>query len=354
MNNVINVAGTPYQHGFEQGKLLRDSILSNIENTQKRLATSNSNNPKYLDYIHRNAAFIEKNHTELYDEMQGIADGSSIPFEDILFINIPAYFIKDSFFQECSMLMARNPATADGYTYMFKNRDMGMPFEQAVFNKTYENGLKIVEVNGAGIVTYPAAGLNSYGLAVTTTGFWSEKSPVAIEKVDSAHIFLNVHLLLTHCKSAKEVIDYARQAPRMNGLNVMAIDQKNAFVIEMTQDDLYVEEDKGRGILYRTNHFISDRFSSLNPDLSQRPNSLMRYKRITEMLNSRYGKLRFQDLLKIVSDHKYAPDCLCRHPSDEFPGRTVSSSMFCIEDLEAWNILDNPCSHMLYSKVNQE
>ena len=65
------------------------------------------------------------------------------------------------------MLCVRGQAAADGCTYIIKNRDMGMPMEQALVRHIYPDGQEIIEVGGAGILTYPAVGINSHGLAVT-------------------------------------------------------------------------------------------------------------------------------------------------------------------------------------------
>ena len=53
------------------------------------------------------------------------------------------------------MLCVRGKATADGHTYIIKNRDMGMPLEQSLVHHVFPDGLEILEVGGAGILTYP-------------------------------------------------------------------------------------------------------------------------------------------------------------------------------------------------------
>ena len=163
------------------------------------------------------------------------------------------------------MLCVRGQAAADGCTYIIKNRDMGMPMEQALVRHIYPDGQEIIEVGGAGILTYPAVGINSHGLAVTTTGFWTEKDPTRIDRVEEADIFLNVRVLLSSCRTAAQAVEFCRTAPRMNGLNVIAADPTEAYVIEMTSDEIYVEKDEGRGVLFRTNHVVSDQLSHFNP-----------------------------------------------------------------------------------------
>lgn len=346
--------GTPYEQGVQQGQALREAIVRNLSSVHQKLEREKVDMQVYQDFVQKNLRFFKEQRPEMYEELQGIAAGSELPLEDILLINIPAYFLCESFrhiTQECSMLCVRGKATADGHTYIIKNRDMGMPMEQSLVHHIFPDGLEILEVGGAGILTYPAVGINSYGLAVTTTGFWTEKDPTRIDRVEEADIFLNVRVLLTSCKTAAEAVEFCRTAPRMNGLNVIVADPKEAYVIEMTADEIYVEKDEGTGVLYRTNHVVSDQMKHFNPPAEQYPSTHKRYERIGEMLAERYGSLRFQDLYRIMSDHTYEPNCICRHPHEGVPATTVSSTLCVVEDFELWTTLCNPCLALPHTKI---
>jgi hypothetical protein len=109
---------------------------------------------------------------------------------------------------------------------------------------------------------------------------------------------------------------------------------------------MVLQADDGRGILYRSNHYHSDKLSHLNPDPNEYCSTYRRSERIHELLEERYGKLRFQDLFRIMSDHEHGVFGVCRHPRENAPGRTVSASMFVIEDFEAWTVLGNPCEQL--------
>lgn len=351
MQTVIKVSGTPYEQGAQEGKQLKDIIEKNIALVKEKMVRDHLDNARYREFVKRNLGFMETSHRDIYEEMRGISNGSGISFEDIVYLNIPAYFMTSYFNQECSMLMVRGKATCDGNTYVIKNRDMSLYIEQAVIRREYPDGLKMVEINGAGTVTYPACGMNSYGLGVTNTGFWSEKAPSDVERVDSAHIFLNAHLLLAECKSAKEALEYVKKSPRMNGLNVIIVDTRDAYCVEMTKNDVYVQEDDGSGVLFRSNHYISDKWKHLNPEITKYPSTFQRYDRINELVKERYGKLRFQDLFRIMSDHEHGVNSICRHPSEGYPAKTVSTSMFVLEDGEAWATIGNPCENLRYASL---
>lgn len=244
------VSGTPFEQGVQQGQELSDAIRRNLASVHRKLGQEKVDLQAYQAFVNQNLRFFQEQRPEMYEELQGIAQGSGLPLDDILLLNIPAYFLCESFrhiTQECSMLCVRGQAAADGCTYIIKNRDMGMPMEQALVRHIYPDGQEIIEVGGAGILTYPAVGINSHGLAVTTTGFWTEKEPHPHRPGGGGRYLpqcAGPPLLLQDRRPSGGVL---RTAPRMNGLNVIAADPTEAYVIEMTSDEIYVEKDEGGG-----------------------------------------------------------------------------------------------------------
>lgn len=346
MRSVLSVKGSPYEQGYTHGSELKEMIGRNLQCVSEKLKESRCDLQKYEDFIRQNLDMMKKNEPSLVEEMKGIADGAGLPFEEIVKLNIPAYFMTQYFNQECSMILARKNATADGCTYVVKNRDMKTWIEQCVLQRTYPDGRKMTEVTGAGTVTYPAGGINDSGLCVTTTGVWSEELPPDMKQAGSSQIFLNIHLVLDHCKNVEEAVSYVKQSNRLNGLNVLLADADSACVIEMTAKDAHVEYDDGSGLLFRTNHYCSESFSRFNPTMEVYPSTYKRSERIEELLKEQYGKIRFQDLLRIMSDHKYGINGICRHPQGDVCSRTVSCCLFVLEDRETWTALGNPCEQL--------
>lgn len=304
--------------------------------------------------MEENLGFIEKAEPDMYEEMKGISEGAEIDFNDITIINIPLYFMLDIFPNECSSILARGSATYDGNTYLIKNRDMrSFTLNQIVLEREYINGDKIVEVNGAGILTYPGNGMNKYGLAISTTGVWSKKIPVDIADISKTHILINVHFILERCKSVDEAVKFLNNIKRMNGINLLIADRSKAVAVEATRDKIVIEEDNN-GILVRTNHYLSEELRGLNKSPKEYQSTYKRLDRIKSFLHKKYGNIKFQDMLEIASDHENAPyNCICRHRygADESEAKTVSSSLIVLEDMQVWTALCNPCEALKLSYV---
>ncbi|MBQ8933590.1 MAG: hypothetical protein IJ061_04830 [Lachnospiraceae bacterium] len=352
MEPVIYVSGTPYEQGVQEGKLLKEIIERNVSVILGKLEREHlTDNAAYDAFVENNLDFLRRENRSVYDEIQGISDGSGISLENIIKLNIPAYFMAGSFLQECSMILARGSATLDHKTYVIKNRDMSIFIEQILLHRTYPDGMKIVEITGAGTTTYPACGMNSFGLGVTNTGFWSRKVRPDAERPGSGHVFLNAHNLLEKCRTAREALEEIRNTPRLNGLNVIVADPADAFLVEMTKNDCHVTADDGCGLLYHTNHYTTEGFADMNPEREEYPSTFMRYERIGELLKASYGTLRFQDMYRIMSDHANGVNAICRHPQPGAPAQTISSSMFVLEDMEAWTTIDNPCMSIRHAPL---
>lgn len=326
-------------------------IKSNVDNVMIKLKRDNVDMASYEAFVAENVGFLEKHSPKLVEEMHGIADGSGVCFKDITLLNIPVYYMTEYFTQECSMLMVRGKATVDGCTYLAKNRDMRTYIEQAVIKREASDGSSIIEVSGAGTISHPGCGMNSHGLAVATTGFWSKKAPPKLDEVDSAHIFVNIRFLLEECKTAKDVLEYLKTFPRMNGLNITAVDKNDAFVIETTRDGFHVDEDKGDGVLYRSNHYILPQNVHMNRTFDEYQSTYKRYERFGELLKEYHGRIRFQDILRIMSDHKYGVNSICRHPEGDVYNKTMSTSIIVLEDEEMWTSIGYPCESLVLASI---
>ena len=287
------VSGTPFEQGVQQGQELSDAIRRNLASVHRKLEQEKVDLQAYQAFVNQNLRFFQEQRPEMYEELQGIAQGSGLPLDDILLLNIPAYFLCESFrhiTQECSMLCVRGQAAADGCTYIIKNRDMGMPMEQALVRHIYPDGQEIIEVGGAGLHLsrcrhqQPWSGCDHHRLL-------DREGPHPHRPGGGGRY-------LPQCAGPPLLLQDRRPSggdlphrPRMNGLNVIAADPTEAYVIEMTSDEIYVEKDEGRGVLFRTNHVVSDQLSHFNPPEENYPSTHKRYDRIAQMVEERYGSL---------------------------------------------------------------
>lgn len=113
-NLVLHLAGTPYEMGFQHGRLLKDQIAGLTKRIQLMLAIEGSRDPKnhplprLKEAYERCLPFIPK---EILEEMRGLAEGSGLDLELIQIANmIPELF-------HCSGFALWGKATKDGVLY---------------------------------------------------------------------------------------------------------------------------------------------------------------------------------------------------------------------------------------------
>lgn len=284
-------------------------IEKNIRRYKKDLQQYRIGSAEYAELLQRNLRFLEQTEPDHVEELYGIAEGSGHSFDDILIINIPLYFILHWLPQECSSILARGAATLDGRTYLIKNRDYGgKRVEHVILQRSYPDGRHIVEVNGAGMITFPGNGLNSHGLAISTSGVWSRQMSFNLDEVDRAHALLNAHHILRKCATVQEAEDYLRDVPRMSGMNFIVADRTRAAAMEVTKDQLFVFESPDNNLLVRTNHYLHPELAHYNRDKEKYISSYSRYEKAIRYLEQKHGSLRFQDMLELASDHENAPN----------------------------------------------
>ncbi|MBS0653185.1 MAG: peptidase C45 [Verrucomicrobia bacterium] len=106
---VLHVKGTPYEMGYQHGKLLKDMIQQNVgQFIDKPPSGDEGRTKEFLRHLPQMKNYIS---LSLMEEMKGVAEGSGMPFDKILILNLfPEMF-------HCSGITVNNEATLNGSLY---------------------------------------------------------------------------------------------------------------------------------------------------------------------------------------------------------------------------------------------
>ena len=157
---------------------------------------------------------------------------------------------------DCTQVVATGSATLDGKTYMGKTRDLNRGAHgHVLLHRDDDDGTYRNEFQVAGQMTLPV-GLNGHGVAMTTSGQWSDRVVMDLSRADSAWHILNLQPIFRHARSADEALEMVREQPRVAGMNLMLADTKKEVALEVTDREVHVFEPED-GILVRTNHFLA-------------------------------------------------------------------------------------------------
>lgn len=181
---VLYVAGTPYEMGYEHGRLLAEQVRATIADVEagtlkllpkavrdSRLLTDREKRAlvdSLLDEAwQRMRRFTPR---EDMEEMAGLAAGSGVPLKTIHRMHA----IPDVGETSCSALVAKGAATRDGHVYQLRILDYGANFnlQRRPLITVYRPGgaNAFVNIGWIGFVGV-VSGINDKGVAISEMGF---------------------------------------------------------------------------------------------------------------------------------------------------------------------------------------
>lgn len=171
---ILHVSGSNYEMGFQHGLLLKEEVKENLR------AFLNYSNVSFDDLL--NIWNIMKNYIpqDYIDEIQGIADGAEVTFEEIAAANM-VIIVGD---MGCFGISAWGNATKDGKLYHTRSFDQPFNIRDPVTGKyAHENSVLIVRHPDNGYASlspsiagsmHGGGGFNEQGIAIGQQVCWSK------------------------------------------------------------------------------------------------------------------------------------------------------------------------------------
>lgn len=345
---VIELHGTVRQQGEQVGEATVEDIRANIEmvrGERARVLAGGLPPEVYDKALRRNEAYIKTISPETIEEIEGVAAGAGLAYEDLLDLNLMAYFPLRRMVAECSQLLVAPPRTAGGRWFLAKTRDMSLPsLLQTVVHRRYGDGTELAEVIHSGAVTSPGSGLNSAGLALSTSGVWPKGARYSVAQSGTGWNLINPHLLLRGCGTVDEVEKALEATSRLAGLNIVAMDGEMGARFEVTTDSL-VRTDLADGQSVLTNHCPSPQLQDRSPSREEYASTFDRYDRLTTIVETA-AQWDETDVWHAMSDHEgYPNNSVCRHPVGKDPESSVTAyaSVATLPDQTFHVAVGNPC-----------
>jgi isopenicillin-N N-acyltransferase-like protein len=351
----VRVEGGPRERGRQYGEQTRERVRRSIEGYRevfekyagwswdKVTAEARRFEPVIADY---GARYIE--------EIHGVAEGASVPPEDILAVNVRTEVMFAAKARqatapavECSAIAALPEATASGHTVVAQNWDWLLHSADTVvvLEAHQDDGPDFVTVVEAGLLA--KSGLNSSGLGLVTNAL--------ITNEDAGHPGVPYHIVLRAILDAETISDALaaiQRRPRSSSANyLIAHEDRFAVDVEAAPGDfsrLFLLFPQN-GILLHTNHYVSQAFDLKDVTLWLLPDSVFRLERLRAVAAAGVGELSIKGLKSALADHSNYPHSLCCHPDLRLePHERAASVASVLMDLDArrlWVADGNPCTH---------
>lgn len=343
----IVISGTPEDRGFQYGSKCRELIQLSIANykkwmeSEKKRISWDEARRRSLDFL----PAIQRSCRSLGEEMNGIAKGAEVEFEDILTLNCRSEVvslirgIEDV--DGCSSIGVLPERSLSGHTLLAQNWDM--------YHWVGDVGivLEILEDDGPDILTVTEAGqlsrygINKSGCALGVTSLHNIKTKV-ISGLPSVLIRRKFLMQSKYNYGVNAILKNHHMVP-MHYLTacgdapgcILGLDG----ILEGT-GCVYPQN----GLYLHTNHMLHPSAPLLTAD---KGGTLYRLRILEAILNKE--KISIEDIKMALSHHFGFPTSVCRHCDPKLKEieqvSTLGSMVMDVTDKRLWACKRNPCEN---------
>jgi predicted choloylglycine hydrolase len=281
---VLRLSGTPREMGFQHGAALKSQIHFLYREYHEAMVKRVVGQEELLSWAKATEPFIPE---ALKEEMQGLAEGSCLPYEEILVVNTAIDRFQTI---ACSTVVAAGDATKDGTVYFGRNLDFpGRNILQrmsVVIVWSPGSGPQLAAVTWPGLIGV-LSGMNSEGVAGAT---------MLVHKGRARRPGLPYLLMYREALSAARAKDdvYAAisKAKRTSSNNFMVVDATGASEVIEFDPEATVRRRAAHGCACSTNFFASDELKNLCMPMGKE-----RYETLADFLERERGRIDL-DLVK--------------------------------------------------------
>lgn len=306
--------GESYRTGVRELAAIRKELLLNKAPWLKK---------KIKELALKQAEVTKSFHHGLYQELQGIAEGSTLSLEDIVILNNYTDFRDIRLPEEgCSSLYAHTEADSfSGQTW-----DMHESAKQYLCTiKLKSDGQEMVVLSLVGCLGL--MGVNAHNLLIGVNNINTLNAEAAL--VWPA--LVRATLLERDFNSAKSLLECA---PVTSGHNYLLVQKNHGLHMEVSPNlaEVVSELHNKRGVLFHTNHCLGPEHKKREDIISQNSTTYEREKILTQKASTLKTA---DDLVELLQDHEGHPKSICSHfkanaqdPSLTCGGGVYSSTTF--------------------------
>ncbi|MHA6261408.1 C45 family autoproteolytic acyltransferase/hydrolase [Sporosarcina sp. CAU 1771] len=343
---ILNLSGSPFEIGFGHGEKAKSEVAFSIEAYEKLFYNKVGitwDQAKEMGKKHLDA--IEKTNIDLIEEMQGVAKGASVDFEDILVLNARSEIVLTQNKTDGCTSFAIMPPKSE-YTFLGQTWDWTSAQAKSLLMMKIkqQNGPAIQMVTEAGIIG--KIGLNEHGLGVCLnalrSNIMSNKLPI--------HLGLREVLNSENIEEARSKVINGKLGSSANFLIAQANGTVSKAINLELSPNKFGEKQTENAYLYHTNHYCS---KAVIEDvgienLSTDENSYDRIERIGELIKNstkNNNVVQEKDIEAWLSDHKNTPSSICIHKE---PGTSDYTDIITV-----FSVIMNLTDKSMYLKEGQ-
>ena len=318
---LVEVAGTPYERGLQQGRAVPERVLGTVALYRAQLERRGVNSDELIALARGMMPVIAAFDAGFLEEMRGIADGAGVSLEDIIVGNCRTEMMfgyadlkkaRDALDDGCTGIIVLPEASASGRLMHAHNWDWREECNDTgiILKVRREDGPSILTFTEAG--TLGRHGFNSAGVSLSGNFLTSDRDYKRPGNVPLALI----RRKMLEAPSIAAAMKVLWSTTRFASNNLMLAQAEGEAVnLECAPDEIFwiAPED---GLLVHANHWLCPVARGKLRDLGlvNSPDSLYRQRRVTDALRRSPGKIDWPLVKAALADRFNSPDSVLRSP----------------------------------------
>ncbi|OTN88370.1 hypothetical protein A5819_000851 [Enterococcus sp. 7E2_DIV0204] len=323
IHRYIQVTGSAFERGVEIGKILKMQIQTNLSSQKLFYKDPTEIVDKWLAKAQTYLDYTEKFAPNVVAEMEGVAQGSGIDFQEILYL----YTIYErSFFDElisdkCTSFAAKGNATLDGSVICGQTNDERLDeyrseVDCVVHHIDSETDFEALIYSHPGIPAY--MGMNNYGLAVMWTYIDNGQRQAGLPTAGIIRELLNK-------RSLKEAREYLYSIPHAVP-NQFSLSHSTEGIASFECFPNKIYEHAPADVMIHANH---NSIALEEPEEGGSKTSHSRFEAMEAIVNENVGIIDMELGKQFLANHRNFPKSVCNHPSPEHPlSKSLASMVF--------------------------
>lgn len=347
---LVKVSGSHRQMGRQLGEaavtqvrrsleIARDLIASVHEELQLDWEGARIQARKYIP-------FVQERYPGYVEELQGIAEGAQVEFDDLAVLNAMEAVTMDALhLTKCTSIAVSDERTADGHVLIAHNEDWLPEDEENVFvmHATPDDEPAFLAMTYGGLL--PNIGLNAAGIAQCCDTVYPNDSRIGIPRVFASRAVLGARTLA-------ESIGCMLVPQRAAGYNhLLAHESGELYNVEVSARRfalLYADD----GFVVHTNHYLDRQMQLIENEPDELIDTRVRYFRALRLVKST-SLHSIKSLQAIQRDHINYPNSICNHALHEQSPmdreKTINALVMDLTARTMYLAWGNPCENQYHT-----
>ena len=324
----IELRGEPFEIGKQFGQLARERVLLHLLNQKVLMASLRPQDPEWWrarvrDYLPP----YEEMAPYFVEEMEGLARGADITFDEALLINVRDELLaslKAAPIEQCTSFGCSGTVTLSGQPILGQTKDTAaISKDLYVVTAMYQKGrpdlLQLAYAGEFGVFGLSSSGMATFGNSLYVEGQGQGRIPVSLAR-----------RLTLKADNIDDVLALVEKHGKMTPGNALVGDRTGRVVCIETTDHGSGMVEARNGILAHANHIVTPGLQRYETYAEpERSASVRRQTRLTDQLEAERGRLTPVLAMRALVDHTNYPYSICRHQSS--PGDICTTAAIVVE-----------------------